>query len=129
MSKKKFKSSEVLAVAMSLLMDGGAKTCCSAIGRAVRQLTGDPPEKTKKGKNKESMPKHPLYRQAVKYIELFRPTEREADISSSKRLLKPTEKGQRTWWRTPTHPRIYAHKTERLIALSWAFIDAQKARD
>lgn len=129
MSKKKFKSSEVLAVAMSLLMDSGAKTCCSAIGRAVRQLTGDPPEKTKKGKNKESMPKHPLYRQAVGYIERFRPTELEADVSHRKVLLKPTAKGQRTWWRTPSHPGVYAHKTERLIALSWAFLDAKKARD
>lgn len=133
MSKKvtRFKSSEVLAVAMSLLVEGShpAKTCCSAIGQAVRQLTGDPAETTKKGKKKQSMPKHPLYRKAVAYIERFRPTEQEAGVSSSKRLLRPTADGQRSWWRTPSHPRVYANKTERIIALSWAFLDAQKARD
>jgi hypothetical protein len=124
-----FKSSEVLAVAMSLLVDHGAKTCCSAIGQAVRKLTGAEPERTRKGKAKQSMPHNPLYKKAASYLEHFRPTEREADVSESKRLLKPTEKGYRSWWRTPSHPKVYAHKTERLIALSWAFFDAQKAKD
>lgn len=123
----KFKASNVLAAAVVLLADGGSKTCCSAIGEAVRQLTGAPHEVGRKGKKRQSMPNHSLYKRAIKYIELFRPTEREAGYGDSKRLMKG--KGRRTWWRTPTHPRIYAHKTERLIALSWGFFDAQKAKD
>lgn len=128
--KPTFRPSEVLAVAMVLLTDGGAKTCCSAIGQAVRNLTGAEPERTKKGKAKQSMPKNALYKRTVAYIEIFRPTLLEAGASNwSKRLMHPTEKGQRSWWRTPSHPSIYAHKTERLIALSWAFIEATKKKD
>jgi hypothetical protein len=125
-----FKSSEVLAVAMLLLVEGShpAKTCCSAIGQAIRKLTGAAPETTKKGKKKQSMPTHPLYKRAVAYLEPFRPTEREAGISDSKRLVSP-KNDIRTWWRTPSHPRIYAHKTERLVALTWAFLNATKAKD
>lgn len=127
--KSKFKPSEVLAVAMSLLTDGGAKTCCSAIGQAVRQLTGAEPERTRKGKAKQSMPRNPLYKRTVAYIEIFRPTLKEAGVRDSKALMRPTAKGQRSWWRTPSHPKVYAHKTERMIALSWAFLTAQKKKD
>lgn len=126
-SWRKLKSSEVLAVAMVRLVEGSktAKTCCSAIGQAVRELTGAEPETTKKGKAKQSMPHNPDYKAAMAFLERFRPTEREAGYSESKRLMQGKER--RTWWRAPSHPRVYAHKTERLIALSWAFLDAQKA--
>lgn len=121
MATKKFKSSEVLAVAMSLLVEGShpAKTCCSAIGKAVRQLTGDPKQKG----FKNTMPKHPLYRAAIAYLEPFRPTAKEVGEYGGGKVRKGT------WWRTPSHPKVYAHKTERLIALSWAFLEAKKAKD
>lgn len=122
MASKKFKSSEVLAVAMSLLVEGSkpSKTCCSAIGKAVRHLTGVP----KQDGFKNTLPSNRTYRKAVSYIERFRPTEIEADEGNSKRLVRSG-----TWWKTPSHPKVYAHKTERLIALSWAFIEAKKAKD
>lgn len=120
-----FKASEVLAVAAIMLVEGEhpAKTCCSAIGKAVRQLTGAQAERKKNGKVKQSMPHHPLYKRAVAYIECFRPTKNEIGGYGSGKVTKGT------WWRTPSHPRIYANKTERLIALSWAFLDALKAKD